>query len=67
MAHGITLLRLVYEELEADLNIALRRLVPSLGLGLRQEQPRDAGLERLGDQISKSWTLRQQCRLLNLS
>ena len=65
-AQGIEPLRLTYEDFEADVNIALRALVPTLGLKLRHEALPGTGYEKLADQLSKNWTQRLQCRLLNL-
>ncbi|MBU6419713.1 MAG: hypothetical protein KGQ79_08310 [Proteobacteria bacterium] len=66
-AQSISPLRLVYEDFEADVNIALRVLVPALGLKLRQEVPPDTGYEKLADRLSQDWTQRLLGRLLNLS
>lgn len=66
VAQGIKPLALQYEEFEQDINAGLRKLVQSLGLGLRTEVPGQTGLEKLADQISHDWTQRLQRRLLNL-
>ena len=65
-AQGITPLALKYEEFERDINAGLRKLVQGLGLGLRTEVPAETGIKKLADQISRNWTQRLQCHLLNL-
>lgn len=66
-AQGISPLQLVYEDFEADVNIALRELVPTLGLNLRHEVAPGTGYEKLADRLSQDWTQRLLGRLLNLS
>ncbi|MBU6418332.1 MAG: hypothetical protein KGQ79_01215 [Proteobacteria bacterium] len=66
-AQGISPLRLVYEDFEEDVNIALRVLVPALGLKLHQEVPPGTGYEKLADRLSLDWTQKLLGRLLNLS
>jgi trehalose 2-sulfotransferase len=65
-AQGITPLRVVYEELEADPAAALQRICEALGIPAPQSHEVRPGVARLSDATSEDWARRYRAEVRNM-